>query len=145
MGRPNEPSVPRGKWWAWMPETDVERRELSARAETDRQRTRAAAIVISFFISMLSWSETRRTVRPCDRSVGCRESTGTWIGGFNACKCSARSVFRLLSHRIRASRYRRRSGPRVRHAFRLSSARDGGGAPRATAAPRADRGQTDYG
>jgi len=25
----------------------------------------------------ISWSETRRTVRPCDRSVGCRESTDT--------------------------------------------------------------------
>src|SRR5438067_10403863 len=84
MGRPNEPSMPRSNLSAWLPETDVERRELSARAETDRQRTRAAAIVISFFISMLSWSETRRTVRPCDRSVGCRESTGTWIGGFKA-------------------------------------------------------------
>src|SRR5438045_4983491 len=108
MGRPNEPSMPRSNLSAWLPETDVERRELSARAETDRQNTGAAAIVVSFFISMLSWSETRRTVRPCDRSVGCRESTRTWMGGFNACKCSVRSVFRLLSHLIIASRYRRR-------------------------------------
>src|SRR5947209_1258556 len=82
---------------------EVERRVLSARAEVERQRRTAAAIVVRVFIHF-SWSEGEAHRAPCDRSVGFPETTDTWKGvstrqsaprgAFCACSrtCGARAI-----------------------------------------------------
>src|SRR5437899_12984179 len=66
MGRRKEPSTPRRSFSPWVLDTEVDRRELSARAEMEIQRTKAATIIVSFFIST---SPGARPGAPCARAI----------------------------------------------------------------------------